>query len=147
MRGRGRRLHPGKPRAEGRREWRRQVRARSCIGAYALGRLARLGPVGDSSAIVANVGVAEFIEQGDRLLAASSGELAAVDGDLSGGVGKKLARAVVTCSRGRLSAPGMCASAYDASGKTSTIVREESCSRRRSSSREISGMLDELVAA
>jgi len=40
----------------------------------------------------------------------------------------------------------MCASTYDASGKTSTIVSEESCSRRRSSSREIPGMADESAA-
>src|SRR5208283_4510600 len=48
-------------------------------------------------------------------------------------------------SRGRLSAPGICASTYDASGSTSTMVSEESCSRRRSSSREISDPSDELV--
>src|SRR5208282_4639849 len=61
------------------------------------------------------------------------------------GSGRSSRARLPSCSRGRLSAPGICASTYDTSGKTSTIVSEESCSRRRSSSREISGLSDELA--
>ncbi|HKM99301.1 MAG TPA: hypothetical protein VJX23_02205, partial [Candidatus Binataceae bacterium] len=52
------------------------------------------------SAIVANVRVAEFMQQGDRLLGARSCELPAVDGDFSGGIGKKLARATAKLLEG-----------------------------------------------
>ena len=69
------------------------VRIRRGSVGHAFGWSTRLDPVGEASAIVANVRVAEFMEQGDRLLGASSGELPAVNGDLGGEVGKQLARA------------------------------------------------------
>jgi hypothetical protein len=86
------------------------------------------------------------MEQDARLLAPRSCELPAIDGDLGAGSGRSSRARLASISRGRLSAPGICASTYDASGSTSTMVNEESCSRRRSSSREISGLSDELAA-
>ena len=59
----------------------------------AFSRRSRFDPISDSPTVDAEVRVAEFVQQGDRLLVASSCELPAVYGDLGGEVGKQLARA------------------------------------------------------
>jgi hypothetical protein len=84
----------GKPSAGQRLGEKRQALVHPVIDSgYALSRCSRLHPVGDPSAIVANLRVAEFMEQGDRLLSPRSLEFSAVDDDLGGGIGKKLTRA------------------------------------------------------
>jgi hypothetical protein len=54
------------------------------LGGHAFGHFAGFRPVGEAAAIVANVRVAEFMQEADGLAAASSSEIAAVDGDVGG---------------------------------------------------------------
>jgi hypothetical protein len=49
-------------------------------------------PIGEPSAIVANVRVAEFMQQTHGLPGSRSSEFPAVDGDVGGEVGKQLTR-------------------------------------------------------
>ena len=77
--------------AQLRSQW-KHARVRRRSFRHALQGAAGFDPIGKAFAVVAHLGVAQFVEQTDRLRGQMSGEFCAVDSDVGHEIGQQLAR-------------------------------------------------------